>query len=418
MSASHQRRTAYRGVRIAALAAILAFLPAVLYAQVEADPPAVELGVAYTGEVWGNVSGGLEGGLRYMDNVDLTVEADLQRLAGWRNAGLFLYGLGNQGGNLSSLAGDMQTVSNIEAQNSWRIYEAWLEQRLPGAGLSLLGGLYDVNSEFNVLPSALLFLNSSHGIGAAMGSSGVTGPSIFPLTSLGGRLKVRLLPGLHVLAAILDGVPSDPAHTRGTKVFLRADDGLLFTGEIAFQAGEGDLRARGSQLLRRNGESDITHKLAVGGWLYTQKRRTFYPPHDPEHDMGLYVIAQAQLFASGESGLSLFGRLELANEEVNTVTGYFGGGAVYRGLFRGDGADRAGLALAHAIKSPNYDHAYLDDPRRDTNAEAETNLELTYLAPVGYHVELQVNSQYILNPGWYKKVGHAWVNGLRLVLSI
>lgn len=404
-----------------ALAALMALLPADLRAQAGEEPPAVELGVAYTGELWGNVSGGLKRGLRYLDNVDITAEADLQRLAGWRNAGIFLYGMGNQGGNLSSLVGDVQTVSNIEAQNSWRLYEAWLEQRLPGAGLSLLGGLYDLNSEFNVLPSAQLFINSSHGIGAAMASSGVTGPSIFPLTSLGTRLKARLLPGLHVLAAALDGVPSSPGNTRGTKIYLRPDDGLLLTGEIVL-LGEGSgepLPSEGS--LRRNAGHESDHKVAAGGWYYTRERGTLMGPTELSgRSKGAYLIAETLIWAAGggERRLSLFGRMEVANGEVNPVTGFFGAGAVYRGAFRSDGSDRLGLAVAHAIRSPDYAHLYLDDPRRETDAGAETNFELTYLAPLGDHLELQFNSQYILNPGWYGEVGHAWVNGLRLVLSI
>ena len=53
-------------------------------------------------------------------------------------------GLGNQGGDPSRHIGDAQIVSNIETFDTWRLYEAWVEQQLFEEKLSLLAGLYDL----------------------------------------------------------------------------------------------------------------------------------------------------------------------------------------------------------------------------------------------------------------------------------
>jgi porin len=53
-------------------------------------------------------------------------------------------------------------------------------------------GLYDLNSEFDVIEAAALFLNPSHGIGPDFAQSGRNGPSIFPVTSLAIRGEYRL----------------------------------------------------------------------------------------------------------------------------------------------------------------------------------------------------------------------------------
>jgi porin len=63
-------------------------------------------------------------------------------------------------------------VSNIDASDAWKIYEAWLKQSLFQDRLPVLAGLYDLNSEFDVIESAGLFLNSSHGIGADYSQTG------------------------------------------------------------------------------------------------------------------------------------------------------------------------------------------------------------------------------------------------------
>src|SRR5690606_38246860 len=61
------------------------------------------LQIAYTGEVMANVAGGRRRGARYVDNLDLVFEADLERIAGWTGAQLHVYGLYNNGRSISNL---------------------------------------------------------------------------------------------------------------------------------------------------------------------------------------------------------------------------------------------------------------------------------------------------------------------------
>ena len=83
---------------------------------------------------------------------------------GSRFGTLFAYLLWNDASTFSDrYSGDAQGVTNIEAEQALRLYEFWYEHRLAD-GLSLKTGLYDLNSEFDAVDSAALFLNSSHGI--------------------------------------------------------------------------------------------------------------------------------------------------------------------------------------------------------------------------------------------------------------
>ena len=63
--------------------------------------------------------------------------------------------------------GDLQGVSNTDAEEALRLFGFWHE--LAEADWSLRTGLYDLNSEFDVNEAGSIFLNSSHGIGAEFG---------------------------------------------------------------------------------------------------------------------------------------------------------------------------------------------------------------------------------------------------------
>lgn len=84
-----------------------------------------------------------------------------------------------------------------------RLYEFWLQQKLFSGRLAVLVGLYDLNFELEVIPSAGLFLHSSFGIGPDFGLSGKNGPSIFPYTALGTRVEYKPLEAFYVRARII-----------------------------------------------------------------------------------------------------------------------------------------------------------------------------------------------------------------------
>lgn len=136
--------------------------------------------MAYIGDVFSNVRGGLDTGTRYMDNLDVSVGVDLERALNIPGASFYAAGLYNNDNSLSAeLVGDAQVVSSIDATNAWRLYEAWVEQKWARGRVSLKAGLYDLNSEFDVNETGGLFVNSSHGMGADLAQTGANGPSIF-----------------------------------------------------------------------------------------------------------------------------------------------------------------------------------------------------------------------------------------------
>ena len=82
--------------------------------EIDEDHGPLLLQVNYTADLIGNASGGLRRGTRYLDNLDIVIEADMERLVGWKGAQVHIYGLYNNGASISDLAGDTQASSNIE----------------------------------------------------------------------------------------------------------------------------------------------------------------------------------------------------------------------------------------------------------------------------------------------------------------
>ena len=88
----------------------------------------VHLQAGYIGEVIGNVSGGLKTGAIYEGLFELGVRVDTEAAGLWKNGTFQVSSLFPHGPGFSEkYSGDLLTASNIEAYESWRLYELWYE---------------------------------------------------------------------------------------------------------------------------------------------------------------------------------------------------------------------------------------------------------------------------------------------------
>lgn len=389
-------------------------------AWAQSAPPTVETHLAYTGETMGVASGGMRQEVVYLDNVDVTTTLRADSLIGWSGLTAFAYGLGNQGRNPSALVGDAQITSNIEAPLAWRLYEGWLQQTL-GTRASVLAGLYDLNAEFDVNRAGALFLNSSHGVGAAFGSSGRNGPSIFPLTSAAFRTRVRIRRRGYVQAALLDGVPGRPSDPTGTAIRFGDNDGILVASEVGVYLG-GPSPSR-TAVVDRTVDVEAPGKLALGGWTYTTPLpewptvNTRGTVERSGGSTGVYALAEGHLFTepgTEHQGLSGFGRIGWAHDRFARFGQYLGAGLVYTGLVPGRSADEVGLAVASAHNGEAYQNAQRRGNRPVT--DAEINVEATYTAAVWPFLTVTGDLQYVINPNTDPTIPNALLGGLRFVV--
>ncbi len=365
----------------------------------------------YTSDLFSNVSGGLNSKSVYLDNIDITLSLEMEKLTGWKGTDLYFYILGNHGKSPGELTGDIQALSNIDAYNTWKLYEAWIQNKFLNDRTSILTGLYDLNSEFDVIETAGLFINSSHGIGPDFSQSGKNGPSIFPTTSVGLRIKFVLNEKYYFQFAVLDGVPGDPENPNGTHIIFRKGDGLLLASEWKY-------------CLQSSESSEVNStKIAIGGWYYTGMFNHIFreniqgKPVNQTGNYGMYILGETKIFSETSSlnqGVSIFSRFGFADPKVNQFHYYFGGGFVYNGLIPGRNEDKLGLAIATVINGENFKK--MNYQSGNTVDDFETAVEFTYLFLLSPCLSLQPDIQYIINPSMDKKINNALAIGCRFIL--
>jgi porin len=416
----------------AALAALAIAGPALLLMAREAgaqqrdpDPPLVQPALTYDGDIVDDVRGGRRRGATYIGNLHLrlTVEAPsgslLEGTTGYADL------LSIHGGQAGELVGDAQGVSNIAGPHGNVIEELWVQHNLGAGTLSLLAGIYDLNSEFYRLASASLFLDSAFGIGPELAQSGIAGPSIFPRTSAGVRVGWKPAATLVVRAAVLDGQPV--MRPNGERGLFRAGDGWLGVFEAAWLSraasstvAQGDPRRRIGRFAALERAED---KLALGTWHYRARLPEIdvdaaLPPAYRSSSSGAYLVGESRLVgrdAGAVRRLSGFFHLGGAAAATNRFSRHVAAGLVGSGWFSGRDADQLGLAVTSAIDGAPY--------RRRQSAlgapahAAETALELSYFAQPAPWLTLQPDLQYVVHPNTERVLANAWVVQLRFEIA-
>ena len=104
---------------------------------------------SYVGEIVTNHSGGIKPGTNYLGLANLKMGFDTHKGKLWKNGFLFINAASTHGGEPSTtLVGDFQGVSNIEAGNLTFLFELWYKQTIQNVNVII--GLQDLNASFAV----------------------------------------------------------------------------------------------------------------------------------------------------------------------------------------------------------------------------------------------------------------------------
>lgn len=336
-----------------------------------------------------NMSGGNAKGGAVLMNAEAAIGFDLEKLAGWEGTTAFvLYHAQHGNTYINDYTGSFAGVSNIETgTNTGQFYQAWLQKDYEN--LSVLTGLYAIDSEFYVTDSSGLFLQPPYGMSAEMAQSGRNGPPVFPMGALGVRLKYTS-GSMYVQAAITDGVPGNPNDPHGTWIKLDKGDGTLVVTEfgLAPEVADGQY-----------------NKTAVGFWRYTTPVADLDPAITSQYaDQGMYIIAERTL----KEGLSGFARFGVVNKDAYQSDWSASVGLNSQGL---RDSDEAGIAVTTSHASTKYQSL-------NASKSSETIVELTYRAQVNSWLAVQPSMQYFMNPNMDPALKNAWVVGARIEAAL
>jgi porin len=363
-----------------------------------ADDAAWTHEIVYTADILGPVSGGAAKAGRYLDNLDIVVEGDLEKAIGWRGATVHAYVLNNMGGRPNDVAGTLQGVDNIEVAGAkLRLYELWIEQSLAD-GASLRAGLYDLNSEFYATEASDLLIAPPFGIGSELASTGPNGPSIFPLTSIAARLRFGGEAGSYAQAAVLSakaGAFNEPGDLQAG-----LDRGAILVGEAGHVG-----RVR----------------VAAGAWTYTESQddlRDVTAAGDPDRSAayGGYVLGEGRIHGEDDGPRSsAFVRVGLSDGDTTPFTGGWQAGLRWDHVMPSRPQSAFSVGLHQGRLSKKY-RANI----RDAGAlpgKAESGLEVTYSDTIG-RLSVQPDLQIVRHPGGERKRRNAVVAGVRFTLAL
>ncbi len=368
------------------------------------DCGSFNLEAGYTADLWRNARGGVAAGNSYLDAMDIAATVDAGRAWGWDGVTLHGHLQYNNGAAFSGRwVGDNQSVTNIEGVDTLRLYELWAEFGFGAESASSIRfGFYDLNSEFDSIDTAGLFINSSHGIGPELAQSGANGPSIFPVTTL--ALRARGAAGSwYWQAAALDGAPGDREHPDRSGLFLSKAEGALLVAELGREAG-------------------VFRKIALGAWSYTARFDALAEsdpltgdPLQARGNRGVYALADAHVWSEGNRALDAYIRMGMAESRFNAVSTYAGAGIVLTGPIASRAEDQIGLSIASAGAGQDFRRAA--DMAGTPTHSRETTIELTYRAPLTDWLTIQPDLQYVMHPGFDRSLDDALVIGLRVEFS-
>lgn len=366
----------------------------------------LELEVNYTGDLWGVAHGGKKRITTYLDLLELRANIDNEKLLGIKGNSMSVAMINSNGATTNSSAvGSTQGIDNAEVvSNGVRLYEAWVQQNFMDDRLSVLLGLHDLNSEFAVTTISDNFIKPTMQIGQSFAQSGTNGPSVFPTTSLAGRVKIKPSETTYIAAAAYDGIPGDPDHTTGSAIKIEDKDALLLVAEIGYTP-------------QVESSEDELNKLALGVWRYTSALPDQEDATLQRTPQGMYALGSYRFYHDQQGrAAGVFLRGGVADGDTAQVDWDYEAGLVGNGLIPSRPDSEIGFGISQAHNSDKY--MRVQQAASTPVDRNEYSYELYYLDTIAPGISIQPDVQYVVNPGTDVVTGNATVLGLRLNVSL
>ncbi|MEW6234612.1 MAG: carbohydrate porin [Candidatus Omnitrophota bacterium] len=327
--------------------------------------------LVYTGEYFGNVSGGWKRGGEYRGDLSLFLELDTET-AGWWNGGTFFVQLQEQHGKgiTNDYVGDFQVLSNIDADEFAQVSEFWYRHDFFDGKLWFKLGKQEANADFACADYACDFTNSSGGFHPTIPLT------TFPDQDWGAVMGIAPVDWFSMNIGVYQGRPDGGRSIGNT---LDRFYGPMVMAEPAFHYSIADHRGHFRVGAWWNG--DKVEKLSTTGVF--AERYGVYLTWDQE------VWRENPADEEDKQGIGVFAQHGWTPEDRSEANHYLGGGMQWIGPIPGRDEDILGLGVFQVLFS---EEAGL--PK-----DGETAIELYYLYQMTGWMNLKPDMQYIVNPG-------------------
>jgi len=383
----------------------------------ELDRDGVDFSVVYINEVLGNPSGGNFGrGVIDAGLLNVGLDLDLEKLGGWKGASFHANGLWIHGDSLTRQdVGDYSVLSSIDAYNTARLDELWLQQTFLDGKISLRAGQLAVDTEFFSTTYGALFINATFGAFPLVANDfqKFSSPT-YPLASPAMRLKLRPVDCFYAQTAVFDGdAGTQPGNNRGVRIDFHGATGVLIFSEIGYLLNQG------------RDDHGLPGTYKMGSWVHTADFPTWISQADLANgtgplrgsgvNYGIYGGIDQVAWQSGDEQLAFFLRAGTSPAEASQVDFYLDGGINLTGFIPGRKNDVFGLALARSAFSHEFSDASV--AQGGPAFRDEVIVEGTYDIALAPWWNLQPDLQYVFSAGGTTSSPDALVIGLRSTVS-
>lgn len=355
----------------------------------------------YTGEVFGNASGGLKQGAAYDHSLNLPLTIYLDKIAGWWDGGtVHANALWIAGRSLSAdKVGDISGISNIAGYDTVRLQELWFQQTFWKMRASLKIGLVAADAEFFTSDTSSLFINGTFGAFTLVGAN-LPDPPVYPMAAPAVRFLIQPIPQFYFQSGVFAGTTGDQdVNKNGVDFRLNSRDGALVFSEIGWLINQAP------------NDRGLIGTYKLGSFVHTANFANEVSGAGEGADFGIYGVADQELFKRDGKVISAFVRGGGAPADVNVVDWYWDAGLNFSGFVPGRLQDTAGLAVARSNFSHDYSDAQVTGGANPFTQE--TVVEATYKIQISPWWTLQPDFQYLINPSGEKGSHDATILGLR-----
>lgn len=388
----------------------------------------VTFGATYIGETMGVVSGGIHRNAVYAGRLQLELTLDFEKLAGLKGSSFYVSAYEIHGQDLSGTSlRNIMTVSNIEAYDTFRLFNLWYQQEFFDGKLALRFGQIAADDEFLISEYGGLFLNGTFGWPALVSANLPSGGPGYPLAAPAVMARFAPVEQFSLTAAVFDGDPGDSfgstenpqkINSSGTRVDF--NQGALGIFEAAYKLNQekdskglpGTYKLGGyfntfrteDRSLRDGDGNAVVHPSNYGIYFVADQMVWREPSgHGDKVDPSVRSAQPQAVEELSNQGLGLFWRVGGTPANRNLVEFYTDGGVNYTGLIPGRDEDIFGIGVAYAQVSGD-----LSAQDRATNNQNGTNapvrnyemtIEVTYQIVLAPWWTLQPDFQYIIHPG-------------------
>ncbi|WP_256967736.1 carbohydrate porin [Commensalibacter intestini] len=422
-------------------------------------PWMAQYGVTFTAvdinDLFGNTSGGYKQGPAYWGVTTLTLNWDPEKVLGIKNGLFNISALQIRGRSLTAdNLGDLNSVDNMDADRSTRLWELWYQQGFFDDKLSIKFGKIALDPEFSVSDYGLLFLNSSFGWSLINTVDTYNTGVEYPFSAPGIRFKFSPNENWTNLLAITDDNPSNvafcnpsgaftcdasPKHVSGTH--FNFTTGVFVINELQYH-----LNPAPEDSKEDNANLGYPGTYKLGAYFdsakfpdqrYNADGQLLGNPDNPQtmgnhrHTWSVYGIVDQMIWRSKQEkshSVGMFGTLQTSPGDRTSITLAGNAGIVYKGLFNNEN-DSIGFAwgfgtFGNRARQYDRDYRYYADPNWRVR-NTEHRIELVSQFEVTPWMQLTPDFQYIFNPGGglnleegsYKRVQNEAVFALRSTVN-